>query len=396
MKFLKIIYIIILLVIFPNSMKCEYLSVKCKPGDGITILLKKYYLPITDFYINEFKDINKGKYKSNGELYLGVSYNLPIKIFNFDGNTIRSSTDINSYDYAKQIENYNLKLSRNKIIKHNFKKSKKLYVPAEFLKYRNNELVSENIPKKEEIFYFNNKLFGKNNENIKIKDNELNGRVYYISSGHGGIDPGAIGIKDGKTLCEDEYAYDVSLRLAKGLLEHGAKVYMILQDPNDGIREDQYLECDNDEYYYGNDTISSNQTQRLTKRTIIMNNLYEKNKATAKSQTTLIIHLDSRYQEKRIDIFYYYKKGDNKARNIATTLYNTIKEKYEINQPGRGYYGTITVRNLLELRETKANAVYIELGNIRNPNDQVRFIDPNNRQAIANWLVQGLIKVANK
>ena len=40
---------------------------------------------------------------------------------------------------------------------------------------------------------------------------------------------------------EDEYAYDITLRLAKELLAHGAEVYIIIQDENDGIRDDFVL-----------------------------------------------------------------------------------------------------------------------------------------------------------
>jgi len=51
-------------------------------------------------------------------------------------------------------------------------------------------------------------IFGKDYENIAFKDAKLQGAVFYIVSGHGGPDPGAIGKKSGHTLCEDEYAYD--------------------------------------------------------------------------------------------------------------------------------------------------------------------------------------------
>ena len=44
------------------------------------------------------------------------------------------------------------------------------------------------------------------------------------------------------------------------------------------------------------------------------------------------------------------------------------------------------------LRETKVPSVYIELGNIRNAFDQQRIIVESNRQAIANWLLEGILK----
>jgi N-acetylmuramoyl-L-alanine amidase len=43
------------------------------------------------------------------------------------------------------------------------------------------------------------------------------------------------------------------------------------------------------------------------------------------------------------------------------------------------------------LRETHPVAIYAELGNIRNSRDQKRFIIEDNRQAVANWLCEGLM-----
>lgn len=393
----RIIIYIIAVMSFVLSSQAEYLKVKCKSGDGITILLNKYKLPVNDLYISTFKEINANKVTKSGNLLLGYSYNLPIKIAKFNGKSIRTSLNITSYEEAKEIQDYNELLFESKLISKPYTKSKKLYIPAEYFHLISKTEVVTQKPKskpKKEKYSFDYSLFG-SNVKFKPKDNKLAGHVYYISSGHGGIDPGAIGYKNGKALCEDEYAYDVSIRLAKALLEHGAKVYMILEDPNDGIRDAQFLEPDNDEYFYGGDSISHNQATRLNRRTEIMNRLHKDNNG-AKSQTALIIHVDSRYQDKRIDIFFYHKQGDSEGKAIANTLYKTIKQKYDANQPGRGYYGTISARDLLEIRKTNAHTVYIELGNIQNPNDQIRFIDPNNRQAMANWLVEGLIKHSKK
>ena len=58
---------------------------------------------------------------------------------------------------------------------------------------------------------------------IKLLLTNLAGLVFYLVSGHGGPDPGAIGIYQGRQLHEDEYAYDIILRLARELLTRGAK-----------------------------------------------------------------------------------------------------------------------------------------------------------------------------
>ena len=69
-----------------------------------------------------------------------------------------------------------------------------------------------------------------------------------------------------------------------------------------------------------------------------------------------------------------------------------MEKKYAANQPGRGYEGTVSTRDLHVLSEAKPVAVYIELGNIKNKKDQDRFIIADNRQAVANWLCEGVIE----
>ena len=86
-------------------------------------------------------------------------------------------------------------------------------------------------------------ILGPDFKEIRIQDEALKNKVYYLVSGHGGPDPGTIYRGQNMMLCEDEYAYDVTLRLARKLMEHSATVHMIVQDPNDGIRNEMYLSC---------------------------------------------------------------------------------------------------------------------------------------------------------
>ena len=84
-------------------------------------------------------------------------------------------------------------------------------------------------------------LFGKQLANVKVTSNRLAGACFYVVSGHGGPDPGAIGRVGKHELHEDEYAYDIALRLARNLMQEGAEVHIIIQDAKDGIRNDAYL-----------------------------------------------------------------------------------------------------------------------------------------------------------
>jgi N-acetylmuramoyl-L-alanine amidase len=237
-----------------------------------------------------------------------------------------------------------------------------------------------------------NPLFGSKYKKTDITSHELNGAVIYLVNGHGGPDPGASGKYGNHTMYEDEYAYDIVLRLGKCLISKGATVHMIIEDENDGIRDDSFLKYDNDETCNGK-TIPLNQLDRLKQRTNEINKLYKKEKASYKR--CIIIHLDSRSKSKHIDVFFYHTKGSKRGKAMAKTLQQTFSDKYKKHQPRRGFSGTVSSRNLYILRKTNPVAVFIELGNIQNYRDQQRFIDENNRQALANWLTEGIIKDFN-
>lgn len=236
-------------------------------------------------------------------------------------------------------------------------------------------------------------IFGEKYAKTPILDELLKGHVYYVVSGHGGPDPGAMTKKGDQWISEDEYAYDVSLRLARNLITHGAKVYMITRDENDGIRDEEILEMDKDETVWGGAAMPLNQRARLAQRSEIINKLYRENASKGyEVQRTIVTHVDSRYEDKKIDVFFYFSPGSDAGQSLAQTMYSTVKNKYEEHQSGRGYDGVVHSRGLWMLRETIPITVYIELGNISNTFDQKRLLIPNNRQALANWMAEGVLK----
>jgi N-acetylmuramoyl-L-alanine amidase len=224
---------------------------------------------------------------------------------------------------------------------------------------------------------------------VDIQGDELNGAVYYLMSGHGGPDPGTIGNYGGNSLCEDEYAYDITLRLARNLIQHGAVVYMITIDPDDGIRDKSYLPPDKDEICYPDLVIPVNQLKRLQQRTGAVNELYYKHKSAF--QRMIAIHIDSRSQGENTDVFFYHDKRSKTGGKAAGILMDTFQKKYNEHQPGRGYAGSVSTRNLYVVKNTYPVALFIELGNINHTRDQLRFIHGTNRQAIANWILEGLM-----
>ena len=330
----KIIASVILIFFYFQLSAQEYQTYKAKKGDGIYSVLKQNGYSYTES-LNPFIELNKSKLGKENALIIGKVYRLPLKT-----------------DTIAEVQKIQAKI--------------------------------EALPEK--TVY---EIFGKKYREITIKSKELAGAIYYLESGHGGPDPGAIGSLNGHTLCEDEYAYDVTLRLARNLNERGATVYMIIRDPNDGIRDEQYLAPDKDEVCYPNSEIPLSQLARLKQSTAAVNDLHALNKK--KFQRLVVIHVDSRNEKENIDVFFYYDKGSNTGKRLANTLKQTFEKKYAEHQPNRGYSGSVSERNLYVIKNSVTPSVFIELGNINHTRDQQRFINPDNRQAVANWLRDGLI-----
>ena len=231
-------------------------------------------------------------------------------------------------------------------------------------------------------------LFGRSLASYKITSSDLKGACFYLVSGHGGPDPGAIGKMGSHELHEDEYAYDIMLRLARNLLTRGAKVHIIIQDAKDGIRDQQFLNNSKRETCMGS-PIPLSQVSRLDQRCAKINSLSRKDKETYKR--AIFIHVDSRSRHQRTDVFFYHKPKDQASKRLAKTMKSTFSRKYNRHQPGRGFSGTVDDRNLYVLRHTTPTSVFVELGNIQNQYDQQRIILSNNRQALANWLCEGFV-----
>ncbi|PCJ67953.1 MAG: cell wall hydrolase [Bacteroidetes bacterium] len=338
---------------------------------------------------------------------------MPIYIYDYNDISIRTTLKNNDYDLAVYIQEFNEDLYKAGLREFDYRVDKVLWVPVHALYCTvESEIKKINIIKAkaddgdpnltthtEDIDQETTKalswslfpIFGKEHENTPIYTKRLEGQVYYLISGHGGPDPGAIGKKDGHILCEDEYAYDVTLRFARDLLQHSATVYLITRD-DDGIRDKKYLESDKDETVWYNQSIPLNQARRLKQRTSKINELYEKHKKEGTTiQRVVEIHIDSRYVDQKVDIFFYYYPGSKIGKAMATTMLRTVKSEYEEHQVNRGYKGVVKSRDLHTLRECKPPVVYLELGNITNEFDQKRLLIVNNRQAIANWLTQGVL-----
>ena len=231
-------------------------------------------------------------------------------------------------------------------------------------------------------------LFGKALATYPINSRELSGACFYLVSGHGGPDPGAIGTYLDHKLHEDEYAYDIVLRLGRELLLRGAKVHFIIQDKKDGIRKDRILKNSKRETCMGK-AIPLDQVARLKQRSQKIDELFLKDKSSYKR--AIFVHVDSRSQGKQTDVYFYHAPGSKQGKRLADRMRNTLQQKYKRHQPNRGFRGTVSERGLYVLRNTRPAGVYLELGNIRNSRDQQRLVLENNRQALAKWIAEAIV-----
>jgi N-acetylmuramoyl-L-alanine amidase len=383
----------------------QYVEFVAKKGDKLELIFKKFHIPTTKENFSEFVNLNKTKTNQKLKLMTGVKYKLPLVVI--------SRNKLNTFLKDKVVED-SVNILKNEILNYNnllkktgIKANKKdIWIPLYlFTNYNFVDVSSSslnNLEKSKSQHYdelskrkskddWLTKPFYGRRVKVQKKSNQIKNFCFYLVSGHGGPDPGAIGYFDGKELDEDEYAYDITLRLAKHLEEHGAKVYMLVIDTLDGIRDEKFLEPSNREFFYGGAAIPLNQKERLELCASIVNKLYEKEKQSRKHHISINIHLDSRSEEEKVDVFFYYQENSQESKRIAETLQSTFAKQYEKYQPGRGYSGTVETRNLYMLKNTVPPTVYLELGNIKNRSNQFRFIDKNNREALAKWLCIGLI-----
>lgn len=306
-----------------------------KSGEGISSFLERNKRPGKAYY-NEFMKLNEKRLRGKEELRLGVKYVLP---------PLKKGTSASVSPRAVA--------GKKRVVRE--------------------------------------RLFGKKLADVTVTSNRLQGACFYVVSGHGGPDPGAIGKVGKYELHEDEYAYDIALRLARNLMQEGAEVRIIIQDAKDGIRDDSYLSNSKRETCMG-DPIPLNQVQRLQQRCDKINALYRKDRKNYSYCRAIFIHIDSRSKGKQTDVFFYYSNKKGESKRLANNMKDTFESKYDKHQPNRGFSGTVSGRNLYVLSHTTPASVFVELGNIQNTFDQRRLVMNSNRQALAKWLMEGFLK----
>lgn len=327
MKQLYFLFLFSFAFLFSSNLAAQQEYDTPRSGEGISTFLQRNKRQGTHYY-NEFLKLNEKRLRGKKELRLGVKYALPPLV---GGTTVRG---------GKRVRRES--------------------------------------------------LFGKALADVEVVSDRLVGTCFYVVSGHGGPDPGAIGRMGKVELHEDEYAYDVALRLARNLMQEGAEVRIIIQDAKDGIRDDRYLANSKRETCMGAE-IPLDQVARLQQRCDKINESYREDRKRYKYCRAVFLHVDSRSKSAQTDVYFYHAPGSRQGKRLANKMKDTFESKYGKYQPNRGFDGTVSERRLYVLRQTQPVALFVELGNIQNAFDQRRFVISSNRQALAKWMTEGFV-----
>jgi LysM repeat protein len=219
--------------------------------------------------------------------------------------------------------------------------------------------------------------------------NALEGYNIVLDPGHGGLDPGALAtvIIDEQTLfmVEDEYVYDIALRLYTLLKRHGAEVMLTILVPNHTIRDNEWLESfvnQKNEVYNDVDAVRRpvGGPEGLKHRVEIARKFY--NKSDESKRIFMSLHADAEITA---------------AQGLVLTEVNASANSkrlgdYVIETMGRGRQVEGEYIVLVDNPATAAVLVEVRsLGQV----EAALLLDPTQRQADAEKLAQAILAYAS-
>ena len=233
----------------------------------------------------------------------------------------------------------------------------------------------------------------------------LKGWRIVLDPGHGGIDPGAIvsntGGKNKRVyVVEDEYVYDIALRMYKRLRLLGAEVELTVISPNHLIRDNlparttfvhEQNEVYNDERYNRRNSEKVRpRSANLSQRVRVANRFVKK----GRRGKSLFISLHADYNPGRPKgpvAIYHKRRGkiDRRSRAFAGIMRSALNRP---DLPAR-----IQGRNLAVLRNNLAHAeILVEVHNVHDKGDAWRIRRHTRREQNAERVVNGILAYAKK
>lgn len=184
-----------------------------------------------------------------------------------------------------------------------------------------------------------------------------------IDPGHGGADPGKIGVNGEK---EKDINLSISLILRDTLVSKGYNVVMTRC-------YDQHLNESESEF---------NKREDLDKRCQVINNAYVSNPSTI----VISIHQNSFTQEsaKGPQVFYY--GGSDRSRSLAEIMQKTMNESLRIEKPRKAKENN----DYYMLVKTKCPAVIVECGFLSNTMEAKKLGDIEYQKQICETILSGI------
>lgn len=188
-------------------------------------------------------------------------------------------------------------------------------------------------------------------------DLRLLGKVIYLDSGHGGVDPGTIY----KDIYEKNINLEITLKLKEQLEKEGAIVYL--------TRDGDY-------------DLSSTTINR--KRSDLLNRAIAINKSNA--DIYISIHLNSIQSSTWYGGQVFYDDINPNNKIIANIIQKKFKDKLKSNREVK------KINNMLMNRKIKIPGVLVEAGFLSNPNERYLLQKSEYQYKISETIKEGIIE----